>query len=660
MSAMPNVFLSLSGQDERFVRQVRDLLPDGLATFYPKSFENGENLISAMEERISGASVFALFASRASLTSKWVAFEIDRARLNHIKRSNLRLLVFIIDRQVSQADLPGWMLEHWVPRSGGTPRDIARYIRNILFSPGISASPTGRGYGRGQLIDLLNQQIKEVAYRTSDSPNVFVFAGINGIGRRTVAHQLMEHAFSGNPEITFGPEFSLSQYADLADIYRMIRQEVDSNFSIATFTRELRAFDDLSEEARLDEVCRGLSHFTSLGQGMTIATGNGIFEDRGNLKSWALHLFKRLAQERTTKLCVITNRQVQEKELTSLPNVIQCAVLPLPDGEIRAIMIATAPAFGAKPEPPGDLTIRSIGGHPGIAKSATRLIAQKGLYVFEQNPRDLIDIQEDVLRENINVGGLTKLEGEVLSILSWVPQLNAGLLRNTLIPKHGIDDEEFARILEGLILACLVVVSGSNYAISGPIRMLFRRHYGFGSPELLKEFARILHQAWDKAQSSDEFSLELFDALIYLTALEGKSIPEEFRDLLLPSTLYEILRETYDQGHDDEAALRRVTGGEATSSKCGWTRHRGRRSCRWSSKRTRGSGNLRKPRRSFQYSTSEVIGPLPICAASCSAAADGWRRRWRSSRRHGVSAETTRTLYRNSRPAFPRKRDGPS
>jgi len=54
-----------------------------------------------------------------------------------------------------------------------------------------------------------------------------------------------------------------------------------------------------------------------------------------------------------------------------------------------------------------------------------------------------------VLRENINVDNLTKLEGEVLSILSWVPRLNAGLLRNTLIPKHGIDAEEFARILEG-------------------------------------------------------------------------------------------------------------------------------------------------------------------------------------------------------------------
>jgi hypothetical protein len=147
-----------------------------------------------------------------------------------------------------------------------------------------------------------------------------------------------------------------------------------------------------------------LSHFTSLGQGMTIATGNGIFEDRGNLKSWALQLFKRLAKERTAKLCVITNRQVQERELTSLPNVIQCAVPPLPDGEIRTIMIATAPAFGAKPEPPSDLTIRSIGGHPGIAKSATRLIAQKGLWVFEQNPRDLIDYfgdNLDVLCEKI-------------------------------------------------------------------------------------------------------------------------------------------------------------------------------------------------------------------------------------------------------------------
>jgi predicted ATP-dependent endonuclease of OLD family len=53
-----------------------------------------------------------------------------------------------------------------------------------------------------------------------------------------------------------------------------------------------------------------------------------------------------------------------------------------------------------------------------------------------------------VLRENINVGGLTKLENEVLSILSWVPQLNAGLLRNTIIPKHRIDEAEFARIVD--------------------------------------------------------------------------------------------------------------------------------------------------------------------------------------------------------------------
>ena len=203
----------------------------------------------------------------------------------------------------------------------------------------------------------------------------------------------MEHTFSA--EITCGPEFSLSQYADLADLYRTIRQEVDSNFSIATFTEESRAFDDLSEEARLDEICCGLSHFTSLGQGITIATGNGI----GNLKSWALQLFKRLAKERTAKLCVIKNRQVQERELTSLPNVIQCAVPPYPMAR-SALHGYYSPAFGAKPEPPSDRTIRSIGGHPGIAKSAARLIAQKGLWVFEQNPRDLIDTGGRVTREH--------------------------------------------------------------------------------------------------------------------------------------------------------------------------------------------------------------------------------------------------------------------
>ena len=43
-----------------------------------------------------------------------------------------------------------------------------------------------------------------------------------------------------------------------------------------------------------------------------------------------------------------------------------------------------------------------------------------------------------------------------------------------------------------------------------------------------------------------------------MSALEGGTLPPELSPLLLPSTLQELVRETYDSGHDNPAALQRV------------------------------------------------------------------------------------------------------
>jgi hypothetical protein len=64
----------------------------GLALFYRKSFKNGEERLSAMEAAVDAASVFVFFASKDSIESHWVKFEVDNARLAKIKRPNLRIL----------------------------------------------------------------------------------------------------------------------------------------------------------------------------------------------------------------------------------------------------------------------------------------------------------------------------------------------------------------------------------------------------------------------------------------------------------------------------------------------------------------------------------------------------------------------------------------
>ena len=77
----PTIFLSLSFVDENFVRTVYDRLPRGVARYYQRAFELGEDLVSAMERNLDASEVFVLFASRASLKSLAVNVEVEEARI---------------------------------------------------------------------------------------------------------------------------------------------------------------------------------------------------------------------------------------------------------------------------------------------------------------------------------------------------------------------------------------------------------------------------------------------------------------------------------------------------------------------------------------------------------------------------------------------------
>lgn len=241
---LPTVFLSLEGAEQEFVDKVRRFLPDGLAYFYPRSFANGEELISAMEERVGQASIFVLFASKKALKSPWVGFEIDRARIAKIKDKRFRVLVMPIGSDVSHSDLPAWMREHWVGRVGDAPREIARYIRKALVTGPLSHLPGAQVFGRGALVDTTVNAINDVVLRTEQSPNVLVLGGPLGIGRRTFSRRLLAEAFPATPELSFGPEFVLPRFADLADLYRALRQEVETDLPLHSVGDDLRAFGE--------------------------------------------------------------------------------------------------------------------------------------------------------------------------------------------------------------------------------------------------------------------------------------------------------------------------------------------------------------------------------------------------------------------------------
>jgi hypothetical protein len=170
----------------------------------------------------------------------------------------------------------------------------------------------------------------------------------------------------------------------------------------------------------------------------------------------------------------------------------------------------------------------------------------------------LFGIQDEILSDNLDVSALNDIQKELLCMLSWVPRLQGRILQSVLANRHAVSELDFFYATDNLVLGCLVEAAGTTLAISPAIRPMFRRRYGFGPEGLLHDFSNALAAEWNSSLGNDDFRGELFDAFVFMHALEGKSLPPLLRELLLPSTLREVLRETYDRGRDDEDALRRV------------------------------------------------------------------------------------------------------
>lgn len=555
---LTTVFLSLSGVDAQFVESVHNNLPDGLAYFYPKSFENGENLISAMEECIGESRLFVLFASRASVNSVWVHFEIDRARLAKIKDRTFKYLVFPIDRDVSYKDLPAWMQEGWVGTAGQSARDIARYVRGVLAGMAEESGVRPPPLGRGGLVDGARREYQAAGFARKCAPNVLLFSGHPGVGRRTVERLLLPAVHPASPDIRLGPEFELPPLAGLPDIYRAMRQEIEDHFSLRAFEGALAKFTAEPLDEQVEEVWRSLEHFAELGQAVTVVVGYGLYEDRGELKPWAAAFLEAAVRHEKVKLCLISGRQLKFQDLRALPHVLQVKVDELDSGDIKTLILETVPLFGGEPVLPNDTVIQSIGGHPTVARSVARLLALRGPAFIDGDAKQLHDIQEEILSESLSFDTIKPVERDLLSILSWVPQLNGKMLGDIIRAQHHISQEALAEAIEYLLAGCLMQLTGANYLISAPIRGMFRRKHGYGSVELRTQFAQHLKALWDEAVADDELRIELFDAFVYMTALEGGTLPKEFSGLLLPSTLQDLVRDAYDRRHNDEDALKRV------------------------------------------------------------------------------------------------------
>lgn len=552
------VFLSLSYIDAAFVRDVRSRLPFGLAHFYESSFENGEKLLHAMRDAVRDSSVFVLFASPEGLSSRAVQFEIEEARIKKAFEQDTRLLIFPTSPDVTYRDLPAWMQEYWIGGAGYTAADVARYITTVLLEPNVGLSPGAiKVIGRGKTLDRLEQIAADHLQRKKSAPRIYVFANFTGIGRRTFASYYMRTALSPEGSLPYGPTISLPPQADLLDLYRAVRNEIDIQIPPDKLTADLKAFTSLSEGAQASEVGRLLKHFADLSQSVTLVSTSGFFEDSGEAKAWVAPLFASLPDNLT--LFIVSNRQFPNEFIESTGIAVQMRVEELGEKDIRTLMIRTAERLSVPDFDAPDEIVKAIGGHPDVANAAVRLASQRGVDVLKRQPAYLYNVQLTILGEAISDDALSATDRAILDSLCWVPALGGDLLQEIVIRITGANSEEFVDACQGLVLSCLVTAQGYTYAISPAIRQLYRR-WNVTDSATLDAIGSVLAAHWDAAVQEGRFREDLFEAFVFMHAFTGEKLPDQLKDLLSPGTLESVIKETYARGksNDDAETLERV------------------------------------------------------------------------------------------------------
>lgn len=554
---IPNIFLSLSGTDIEFAEKLHSVLPHGLARIYSRTFQNGESLISEMEGGVEESTIFVFLASKKSISSFWVNFELDLARVKLIEK-RIKLLVFPIENGINFKDYPDWMSGLWISPQVLNPHDIARYVQEILFSDEfLGLGIYTNVIGRGALLDKTTRQFLAITTETAQNPNVFLFSGTHQIGRRTFAKHVFKHLFPARKTLNTGPQIDLPQFADIADIYRGLLNKVQFQASKEDIERNLSFFCSMKQDEQISEILSLLSYYGDRDAAVFIYTGSGLFNEDGTTKQWFWPLVESLSSDHRSILCFVSNRRFKENEVIQHRNAMQIYVPALEDSDAAALVTATATTYGIKPFSFNPGLARAIGGHPGIIKAAVRLVVNMGLDLVQRQPQTVYTAQNFILSYNIDRENLKDAQIDALYILSWLPSIRGDLLAKTIY-KSGHSESDFISAIDELLLSCLIVVSDDEYAISKELREIFRRKYGFGADSLLDNLGQTLSDAWAEMEQFGRFDANLVDSIVFMHAIAGKGIPSSLRKVVLPSKFADILRTRYNQGRHDRETLSKV------------------------------------------------------------------------------------------------------
>jgi tetratricopeptide (TPR) repeat protein len=540
---MLKAYLAHSSVDKDFVRTVAKRLGRGDIIFDEMSFPPGFDFRDTIRKSLDKSSVFVFFASKTSLESTWVKFEINEAdwRLSIQKMSGS--LTIIIDDQTKPEDLPKWMQRNLVVRVL-YPQLAVHTIKNYLVqlsTPGIQPIFVGR---ESDLLRISSKLIPEIEEK---APRIIVITGLHGIGRRTFARRALRDYLS----MDTGPIFVLEDNDSMDSLYLHLLNETTDLSKRDHFASLITKFRQLDPSGKGKETARLLAVINQNKQiPIIIDTGpRGILLDEfsGWYRDEWQQLFKALELFQDTYVLLIQPRMPDYREAskirTDMPKFVTERLAPLSIDAIKLIFRESVHR--------GEVSIKStqidelapyIGGYPPAAKFSLGYIQTYGIDALLAEKAALTDFlahQFDKILGKLVSGDEEKYILRLLASHTSLPLESFSALM-------GISSEITVQFIRHLVDINLIIHIDNEYSISSPIASSVRRNFG---PLVKSDYAKIAKILkivfW--ADRENLPSLSIVDLTIHALAYSDVGELTDFRDLVLPSQLLKVAWQKYNQ-----------------------------------------------------------------------------------------------------------------
>lgn len=528
---MGKVFLSHNSADKEFVEKVANKLYRANTIFDKFVFYEGEDFRDSIQKGLDESSIFALFASKESLKAPWVKYELNDAELLLIEGKIKKVIVFLIGSNLSHSDLPKWC-QKALMINVTNPNITARLIEEKLLQ--FNTHSQDIYVGRGQDKDKFSEHLFR---KTKKAPQVLVFYGLQGIGRRTFAKDILDSVYN----LRLGPVFVIDSTETILDLYVKVIDELGEVTTKESLKNHIEAFQQINLEEQAEELARLFQQYSKYKIAPSILDNGGLLDANGQYKEEFRLLMEKINEIKNLFLIIFQTRNPNYGDEEQFFFVTY--LKPLSNDGMNALLSTYLRNMQIDYDREAIMEFTMfLDGYPPAAQFVRNAIEKYGMDVAIADKVLLSDFKARSFTQYLKqMVETNEIKIKILRICEAFPALNLDVLKTL------IDDSMFLLYFKELMDQSIVVLERQNlkYTVSAPLKEAIRRTWGSLDKKAFHEIALILKKKYWKEDELPENSI--LETLIFcLLRSEDEKEILNFTGITLPSTILKAAKSAYE------------------------------------------------------------------------------------------------------------------